>query len=552
MKRFTAMLSLVLMLMVLPAASQDKVHEGMVLLDQGKADEAAALFQKAVDLNPRNTAAMNGLAKAQLQGGKPALAEATAKNALLVDDKNAETWLLLAQAQMSLGHKADAYTTLRKAIKPTKNNPELLVQLGWLHLSADSTSQAEIAFSQAKQQLPKNPEIYRGLGEAYLKLGAEPVALMQFEESIKYDTVQVELRAKMADLYLKDRRYNEAAQMYRSVLNHDPENDKAALEVSRIYMLSKQYKNATSYLESYVLRHPEDQATWSTYMEALDKSRQYQSALSAAEHLLKNNPNDPLALRLAGKANFMLKQYQPAVDAYTKLVAVDTLGYEDAKRLGKSYYALKNDSLALRYMEVSLAKNPDQDDLYNDMGASYMRTKQWEKAAEMYQNRIKADSTYPNGYINFALCKMAMADFQPATAALRKATALRPNYVAGYLYLGRALRGADSLRAARQAYETMASLADSMKNNYKNELGEAYTFITFSYLVEKNNSQALGAVTKAIEFKPNDVELNLWRAQILHALDRREEAKTQYEKVMRLDPKNADAKKGLDILQLYN
>ena len=147
---------------------------------------------------------------------------------------------------------------------------------------------------------------------------------------------------------------------------------------------------------------------------------------------------------------------------------------------------------------------------------------------------------------------MAVKEWEPARSALRTAVQLRPNYVYGHLYLARTLSQVDSLKAARASYETMASMADSMKSNYKNELGEAYRYITFTHLIDKNYGPALNSVTKAVEYRSDDVELQLWRAQILHALDRRDEAKAQYEKVLRMDPKNADAKKGLDILQLYN
>jgi tetratricopeptide (TPR) repeat protein len=45
--------------------------------------------------------------------------------------------------------------------------------------------------------------------------------------------------------------------------------------------------------------------------------------------------------------------------------------------------------------------------------------------------------------------------------------------------------------------------------------------------------------------------MHLWLAQTLHALNKRDEAKKEYQKVLKLNPNNKDAKKGLDILELY-
>ncbi len=554
MKEFTAVITLILLFLSLPAQAQDKVTLGKTYMTQGQYAEAAAMFKMVVDVNPRNAEALMGLSKAYLKMGKLDSAEIAAKNLLLFDDKNVQAYQLLTETQVAAKRYAEAYATLRRGTKQTKKNPALLLPLGWLHLANDSTAQAEVAFSQAKQAFPKSAEAYRGLGDAYLKMGAEPVALMQYEESIKRDSVQVDLRFKMANLYLQDRRYNEAAKMYISVLRHEPDNDQAALEVGKIYMLAKQYANATHYLSKYVTRHGDDQKTWSMYMEALDKSRQYESALEAANHLLAADPNDPLALRLSAKAHFMMRQYDQSIDYYTKLTAVDTLSAEESKRFGKAYYyyTQRNDSLAIFYMEQSYAKDSTQADLYNEMGSSYMRLKQWEKAAMMFQKKFQSDSTFAAAYVNYALCNMANRNFEPARVALYKAIELRPTYIYGHLYLARTLASMDSSRAARTSYETAATLADSVKDQYKTELGEAYRYISIAHLSEKANQPALAAVTKALEFRPQDMELQLWRAQILHALDRRDEAKTQYEKVLRLDPKNADAQKGLDILQLYN
>lgn len=235
-----------------------------------------------------------------------------------------------------------------------------------------------------------------------------------------------------------------------------------------------------------------------------------------------------------------------------KLTPSEKVNPDESKRIGKTYFNDHKDSLAIVYMEKSLAANPDQPDLFTDMGASYMRLKQWDKAAAMYQKKFNSDPSYAVAYINYALCKMALKDWEQARLALLKTVELRPSYSMGYLYLARTLSQTDSISGARHAYEKWADLVFNEKERYSNELGEAYRYIAFSHLVEKDYSPALDAITHALQFRPMDVELNLWSAQVLHALNRRDEARAQYRKVLGLDPRNTDAKKGMDILDLYN
>jgi tetratricopeptide (TPR) repeat protein len=221
--------------------------------------------------------------------------------------------------------------------------------------------------------------------------------------------------------------------------------------------------------------------------------------------------------------------------------------------LGKSCVEVKNDSLAIKYLELSLQKNSAQKEIWSDIGAANMRLKHWEKAADAYVKRIQTDSTYASAYINYALSEMALLRWNLARPALVKAINLQPTYIKGHLYLARCLAQMDSTNSARQAYQKVIELAKAQtQTDYSTELGEAYKMISLAYLVEKNYPKALEALTEAVKYRAEDVELRLWRAQTLHALDKRKEAEEEYQKVLKLDPNNKDAKKGLEILAQYN
>ncbi len=62
---------------------------------------------------------------------------------------------------------------------------------------------------------------------------------------------------------------------------------------------------------------------------------------------------------------------------------------------------------------------------------------------------------------------------------------------------------------------------------------------------------AVQVLQKAIKYKPDDAELHLWYAQVLHSLKDTEQAKREYKLVLQIDPNNAEAKKGINILELY-
>jgi Tfp pilus assembly protein PilF len=110
----------------------------------------------------------------------------------------------------------------------------------------------------------------------------------------------------------------------------------------------------------------------------------------------------------------------------------------------------------------------------------------------------------------------------------------------------------DSTRAARRTYATMIRLAAGHEDEHRVALAQAYRYTSVMDLVEKDWSAALPGLDQALRYDPKDVELRLYRAQALFALNRKAEARREFETVLQLQPDNADAKHGLSLLAQYN
>jgi tetratricopeptide (TPR) repeat protein len=550
MKKFFTIAFVLILALSLFAQGGNEIEKGRQLLKEGKFAEAISLLKPLAAVNPPNYHALLILGNAYLKAGKPDSAEIIGTAYQIGNGKSVDGFLLLAQAEAEQKKFTEAYATLKKGLKTNRDNLKLLLKLGWIQLSHDSTDVAIVTFSRVKELDPANAEAYNGLGDCYVKLSADVVALMQFEESLRIDSTQVEQRYKMAKLYYKERRFNEAAQMYASILRLEPENDAAALELGRLYFLAKQYGNAARVLDAYVKRHPENTDAWLQYAEAMLSARQWEVASKAAEHVIKTDPNSARALRVAAKSNAVMRNNDKAIGFYSALSKVDTLSAEDNRNWGKAYAMVKNDSLAIIRLEQSLLKDSTQSEIYADLGGAYMRKKIFDKAAVMYEKKFNQDSTYTSAYINYALCMEVLQNWEAARVALYRALRQNPSYLTSHYHLAYVLSRMDSSTNAKKEYETVITLADTARIRYKNELSDAYSYLSRYYLAEKKFPLALEALNQAVGFKPNDVDLILWRGQTLHFLGKRDEARKAYEKVLKLDPQNKDAKNGIDRLDL--
>lgn len=530
----------------------------LVALAVAKPDATAAdvpAFRQMVQVAPRDVSAWLRLGEAYLAAGLPDSAQWCARRLLEMDEEDPAGWTLQAWVHMQSGRAKEARATLEKGLRKSGDHPDLLLAMGEILLEGEGTlDQAVLYFTRARESTPHSRVAYNGLGEAYLKLGSEAMAMQQFEKSLAVDSTQVDLRLRLAGWHRQQRRYAEAGRMYAAVLRARPDDDTAALELGRLYLLAKQWDAAARVLQPLAARHPEDAALGSLWLEALAGAGDPEPLLAAAERTLAGAPPPELkhqALTAAARACARLKRPERAVEQYLALGPSDSLGAEDSRLLGLSFAALKSDSLSLRALERSLSLEPDQPALYAEMGAAYMRRGRWEKAADMFGRRLAADSTATSAGINYALCQQQLGRWEESRQALRRVVREKPDHVKARFHLAAALTALDSLCAARREYQAVVRLAENRPQEHQAELFAAHRFLSLSFLADKAWDSAIDSLTKAVRFRPEDVELRLYRAQALFAANRKAEARQEYEHVLAMDPRNRDARKGLDILQQY-
>ena len=458
---------------------------------------------------------------------------------------------MLESAKTELANKnfAGAYETLKKCLKLAPNNAAVLTQLGDTYLANDSTNQAILAYSRAKEADPASVRAYEGLGDSYAKEGATIVAITQYQKVVELDSVDAEAYHKLAHLYMKLRRYNDAAQAFTAVLLRDSTNNEATFELGKLYLSAKRWANAAKTFLTYTQHCPDSVEGWKLSMEAALNARQYNQALEAADHLLKIKVSSASVLRTRGRALAELGRCPAALSSYEQLSRIDTLSADDFYRMGKCNSNLKRDSLSVIFLEKSLALDSSEAEIWGDIGTVYMRLRKFEKAAGAFEQRYKLEPTSTGSYFNYALSSMALERWNDALAALRHALTLNTDYLPIPLNIARCLVRIDSLEASVPYYETVLRLAkEGGSEKFKTESAEALSIIGLRYLSQKKYAQAIEFLKESIKTKGNVAQAHLWLGQAYALSGKRDEAIAEYRMVLRIDPKNKDAHKGLELL----
>jgi serine/threonine-protein kinase len=280
---------------------------GRIHNDAGNRDLAVEEFQHALDLDPRNPDALNGMAYAYESTGRMAEAEAAFKKSLAL---RPDYW--------------DGYNSLGLFYNRQRRFNEAIAQL-----------------QLAQQLTPDNAEVYYNLAGVYLAAGS-PQELAKAEEALK-KSIELEptypALANLGFLYLQQKRYAESAEMTRRVLQINDKN----------FMVWENLDWAYRWMGM------NDQAA-----AAREK------ALALLEQAVQSSPRDgQLQAHLA--LQYSLKRMRDK--ASTRVATALALAPDDPDVLANvsdTYEELGDHPQALRYAQLSLDKGFTLDDLRRD------------------------------------------------------------------------------------------------------------------------------------------------------------------------------------------
>jgi len=178
---------------------------------------------------------------------------------------------------------------------------------------------------------------------------------------------------------------------------------------------------------------------------------------------------------------------------------------------------MKDDSLAINAYQSSLKLEPKQPELLQLVAEAQFKSKKYKESADTYKKMIAQRSrVLSQDYYSIGRSYYYSEQFAAADSAFTKLIELQPNMTVGYLWSGRSKAQLDpetETGLAKPVYEKLIEKAQVNPEKSKNELIEAYRYLGSYYY---SNKQDIA------------------------------QSKTYWEKVLALDPKNAQA---LEVLK---
>lgn len=495
----------------------------------------------------RLATAYAGLARAEQQLGKR---DAAVGNYSFALEINAE----LAMAHRGLGelHAADgnyevAIPAFEKSLAITPNQPVTLVQLADAWRALDEHVQAVAIYERAIQFDPEPTEPYVGLGQSHLILEDGAAALAAFQTALVGENGRIE-EAESAEIYLG---------------------------IADSYALLSEPEAARTAYEQAAALDGSDRFPYTRMGHAYLATGMYAAAVHAFEQAARQDEQDAQALHGQGRAYFAMGRKNDALVAYEEAIAYDDSDAVSRQQLADVYAARNDVDDAIESYQRAVELDPMQTAAWLGLGMVQQREGEREAAQHAFEQVVLLDPTNAEAQQALGESYLKAGRLEEAQFSLRIASEQRPNSYEIWRMWAQTLSGTDQWADAATAYERALKLNGEDTQAWIG-LGQArlqlrepqkalhaldmarkqYKGTSFPYLLLAETYQKLGRNSEATEvyehvmtYEPSARAL-LGLAQMMVAQGQKDSARDYYMQVIAEDPTSSSAYCGLAELDV--
>jgi tetratricopeptide (TPR) repeat protein len=359
---------------------------------------------------------------------------------------------------------------------------------------------------------PKNPEVYILTGDMYLEKTDGNNAIANYKKAQDLDKSSVKAILRVGQLYSRAKNYTEALDYYRDAAKVDSSFAPAYREQGELYYMAKQYEKAKTKYKRYLDLAGNNFSAKQRYASFLFLNKEYKESIALFNELQKQDTTKNFVNRLLAYSLYETGDYpngtiyinrffNRAPNEKTKIIA------SDFEYRGKLFSKTGKDSLAIIDLEEAIKLDTSKVELYSEMGAIYLKMKKYDNAVKSYERKLKATNKLnANDYFSMGRAYFFNQDYINADTCFGTLIKLQNTLPIGYYWRARTSNKLDpdgKLGLAKPYYEKYVELTTDSKK-YLKELTEAYEYLGYYYMLQKDNVKAKELWTKLKEIDPNN------------------------------------------------
>ncbi len=321
------------------------------LLLQGKLDEAASAFRKALNQNSKNTVALTGLgfalaAQFKLDGADQQFNKALAVNPNFPLAHVGKAFVTLNRLQSSsmtiikqrTSMLASAEAGCRKALSKDPGCPEAYVVLGMVQKEQGRYPESIASFGKAIDSDPKFSQAYAQRGLTQMRVNNVAAAESDFKDAIRLRSSNSTAHFGLGRVYLAKGDANAALKELNTALYLKPNSAPVQTALGDAYRMQKNYNAAIAAYQKAILIKSETADAYLHLSDIREERGDLELALAELRSGIELNQNSvPLHMRVADIC-LKLEKLDIAIKEYTLVMQqLDPANVEAAKGMTRAY-----------------------------------------------------------------------------------------------------------------------------------------------------------------------------------------------------------------------
>jgi tetratricopeptide (TPR) repeat protein len=291
----------------------------------GNFKQAAALYKKCLEVNPKSDAAAFQLAGIYMMAQDYEIAKKLTKQAISIDPDNYWYKVQLTQLHMINNEPDSAIAVYESILEKWPGKVEVRFELSRLYSETGRENKALKILNDIERENGISEPVSLLKENIYLKQGKQDLAVAELLALIELAPEEVRYLGVLAELYTTLDRKEDAKRTYKQIFEIEPNNGVAQLSMAEFYRLEKNTDKQFEYL-AIAFRNPSlpldrKMGVMIDFLTNQDSFKENKEGIESLINILEDEYPGDYRVRTA-KADYFtkLEKYQEALSEYDEVL----------------------------------------------------------------------------------------------------------------------------------------------------------------------------------------------------------------------------------------
>jgi tetratricopeptide (TPR) repeat protein len=510
---------------------------GNALAGLNDMDGAFDRLNAAIQVDPGQGSLYSNLGVLQLARGDRQLAEASFKKAIRATPDRAETRVALAHFYRSQGRNDEAETILKEALAINPASIQVNSNLAELFIQRERPLEAEAplkAIAEARQDAASKfalADYYTGTNRA-----RRAAAILDSLAATK-ETYAL-AKARLAAIDYTEGRAAEAHAILDELLKREPHSRIGLLLKARLLLLEKKPDEALAMAKGAAAADPERAAdAFLVVAQSYFAKGQIEDAQDAIKQVIKLDPRSVAAQLLQSRLYAAKGDKQPAVDFAQQAVVLAPRDSDARLSLIRAVLANGDTVRAEKEIRTLLLEFPNSSGVNAQAGALFLARHNLAAARTAFARSLELDAASADGLAGLVTLDLGAKESAAAVRRIEARLAAAPEDARAWFLAAR------TYAVVGNAAQTERALLKTLELDPANV--RAFAMVGDLYGIKGDLARAVAQFQAWAAREPRSIAAHTMVALLLERLNRLDEAKSAYERVLDLNPHAAVAANNL-------